>query len=71
MRPGLDMASIYIEVWTSRPVQIDRGALTPPTPLPDRVLLECRRWICASRLLYGQEICSAVSTVERYVDRLN
>jgi hypothetical protein len=26
MMPGLDMASIHIEVWTPRPVQIDRGA---------------------------------------------
>jgi hypothetical protein len=71
MMPGLDMASIHIEVWTPRPVRIDRGRelLLPLSPRKScssavdgpvrRVYFIIRRSVQPSR------------RVERYVDRLN
>jgi hypothetical protein len=38
VRQRLKPASIHIEVWTARTLLTDRGALTPDTPSPGRVL---------------------------------
>jgi hypothetical protein len=42
----LTSASIHTAVWTARPSVIDLGCRTPAYPLPDRVVLEDRGWVC-------------------------